>query len=160
MKDGFLGTRASFMLDLVAIALVVAIPVLILSIALAKYRKAYHWHRGIQISLACVLLVALVAFEVEMRRFGWRDRAEASRFWIDGPFNDWIEYSLAVHLLFAIPTPLIWLWVIVRAMRNFAQPLTPGPHSVSHRRWGMIAAASLILTAVTGWWFYWCAFVA
>src|SRR5579863_724866 len=40
-----------------------------------------------------------------------------------------------------------------------AQPMS-GPHSASHRFWGRLAALDMLCTAVSGWTFYWLAFVA
>ena len=62
--------------------------------------------------------------------------------------------------MFAISTFALWLMVIVRALRNFPSPPTPGEHSRFHRRWGIIAAVDMVLTTLTGWTFYWLAFVA
>jgi uncharacterized membrane protein YozB (DUF420 family) len=38
--------------------------------------------------------------------------------------------------------------------------MAPGPHSPAHRRVAPIAAAGMFCTAVTGWLFYYLAFVA
>ena len=46
--DGFLGTRASFMLDVVALAMAVLLPVLGWSIYLVKYRQKYALHKRVQ----------------------------------------------------------------------------------------------------------------
>ncbi|HEY6564683.1 MAG TPA: DUF420 domain-containing protein [Pirellulaceae bacterium] len=158
--NGFLGARGSFMLDVVVASMVVAVPLLGLSICLAHFAAKYAIHRRIQLLLGIILLIAVLAFELEMRLYGWRSRAEASSFWRDGTWNDWVDYSLAIHLLFAVPTPLLWLWVLWRALRRFPNPPEPGSHSREHRLWGWLAVYSLILTAITGYGFYWCAFVA
>jgi hypothetical protein len=47
-----------------------------------------------------------------------------------------------------------------RALANFACPPRPSAHSRFHARWGMIAAIDMALTTVSGWIFYWLAFVA
>lgn len=158
--NGFLGSRGSFMLDLVVVSMAVAVPALVLSVSLARFASRYGAHRKIQLCLAAILCAAIVAFEIEMRLYGWETRAHSSRLWIDGPWNDWIDYSLAIHLLFAIPTPLLWIWVVVRALRHFPRPPEPGEHSQEHRRWGWLAVYGLIATAITGYGFYYCAFVA
>ena len=133
---------------------------LLVSGYLARFRRRYRAHKTIQLTVAMALLVALIAFEIEMRMFGWREQAAASPFWIAGAWNDWIDYSLAVHLLFAIPTPFVWGVVIIAALRNFPRPPAPGAHSHFHRRWGRLAMLWLLLTAVTGWGFYYTAFMA
>jgi hypothetical protein len=43
---------------------------------------------------------------------------------------------------------------------NFPCPPAPGPHSPWHIRWAKVAAIDMLMTAITGWLFYWLAFVA
>lgn len=148
------------MIDVVFLAMFAVIPVLFWSLYLVRRRGLYGWHKRIQITLALVLLLAVTAFELEMRLLGWQHRAEPSPFWRPGRWNDWIDWSLAIHLLCAIPTFFLWVMVIVQALRKFPHPPAPGPHSATHRRWGWMAAIGMTLTACTGWVFYWLAFVA
>jgi uncharacterized membrane protein YozB (DUF420 family) len=158
--DGFWGTRASLMLDVVVTAMLVFIPVMVVSIALVKYRRQFRLHKAIQLTLGVVLLIVVSAFEIETRAVGWSARAAASPYWSDGRWNDWIDYSLAVHLLFAVPTPLLWCLVIVQAIRRFPRPPIPNDYSAKHKIWAQIAAAAMVLTAITGCIFYWLAFAA
>jgi uncharacterized membrane protein YozB (DUF420 family) len=158
--NGFLGARGSFMLDLVVTCMAVAVPTLVASICLARFAGRFSTHRKIQLGLAAILCAAILAFEIEMRLYGWETRARSSRFWLEGSWNDWIDYTLGIHLLFAIPTPLLWIWVVARALRRFPHPPEPGDHSREHRRWGWLAVYGLIATAITGYVFYYCAFVA
>jgi uncharacterized membrane protein YozB (DUF420 family) len=130
------------------------------SIAQVRWHRRYDLHRRVQIGLGLALTVTVLAFEIDVRIHGWRHRAEPSRFWRGGPWNDPIDWSLLVHLVCAIPTPLVWTFVIVQAWRHFSRPPQPGSYSRCHRRWGWIAAVQMILTAVTGWIFYVLAFVA
>jgi cytochrome b subunit of formate dehydrogenase len=67
---------------------------------------------------------------------------------------------LWVHLFFAIPTAVLWIFVIVQALRKFDDPPLPNAYSAQHKFWGWIAAIEMTLTAVTGWAFYYLAFVA
>jgi uncharacterized membrane protein YozB (DUF420 family) len=162
--DGFLGTRASLMLDLVVVAMAVVLPVLGASIALVKYRRQYALHKRIQLTLGAVLLVTVIAFETDMRINGWRGRAAASPYWpaagdTTGATN-WVGWALGVHIFFAATTTLLWAVVIARALKHFPHPPAPAAHSAWHRRWGKLAAIDMLLTALTGWLFYWLAFVA
>jgi hypothetical protein len=59
-----------------------------------------------------------------------------------------------------VSSALLWVAVVVRALRNFPNPPQPGSHSSWHIFWGWAAAIDLVCTAVTGWLFYWLAFVA
>jgi uncharacterized membrane protein YozB (DUF420 family) len=158
--DGFLGTRGSFMLDLVVVGMGLTVPLLLFSVWLVRSKKKYGNHKRLQLLIAFVLLAVVIAFEIEMRLFGWTERATASPFWREGAFNDWVDYSLAIHLCFAIPTPFIWGVIIFFAWRGFPRPPSPGDHSRFHRRWGKLAVAAMLATAVTGWIFYYFAFAA
>ena len=160
LTDGFLGTRASAALDIVVVVLAAGLPLLVFSIYLVRYAKLYQWHQRLQTAIGLLLLLTVVAFEIDVRLYGWQDRAADSRFWQSGPANDWVDYSLWIHLLFAIPTPFVWAGVLWAAWRNFPEPPCPGRHSLRHRRWGYCAAFLLLMTAVSGWLFYWLAFVA
>ena len=55
--DGFLGTRASFGMDVVLIGLLALLPVLAWSIALVR-RRRYSAHRRLQLFIAGALLAA------------------------------------------------------------------------------------------------------
>lgn len=148
------------MIDLVFIAMIVIVPILWGSVWLAHKRSNYEQHKKTQLALAAILLVTVVAFEVEVRFSGWRHLAKPSPFWQDGAVNDWIDYSLIIHLLFAIPTPILWGFIIFRASKGFPSPAEPSNHSAAHRFWGKLGAFGMTATAVTGWVFYYLAFVA
>jgi putative membrane protein len=158
--DGFLGTRATFMLDVVVLAMLVVLPVLAASIYLVKYRKQYALHKRLQLTLASALLVVVLLFELDMRVNGWRDRAEASPYMGGSGSTNWVTVALAIHLCFAVTAALLWTIVIVRAVRGFPRPPAPNDHSAWHRRFAKLAAYDMLCTAITGWIFYWLAFVA
>lgn len=157
--NGILGTRGTLMLDLVAIGMVLIVPLMITSIYLARVRRRFAAHKRIQLVTAIVLLFVLVAFEVEMRVVGWRNCAAASPLTQEGQWNDPVEWSLLVHLLFAIPTVILWGFVVTAAVRKFPTPPSPSAHSATHKFWGRIAALFMSMTAVTGLVFYYLAFV-
>lgn len=159
--DGFLGTRGSLMLDVVFLAMFVVVPVLAVSVWLVKVRGNYQLHRTLQLAMASVLFVAVLLFEVDIRVNGWEERAAPSPYF--DPEHEWTcpaGIALAIHLSFAIPTLLLWIFVVVQALRKFTRPPKPGPHSAAHARFGWVAAVGMLMTAVTGWIFYWMAFVA
>lgn len=158
--DGFLGTRGSLTLDIVVTAMLVVVPVLLTSVYLVRKLRRYSIHKRIQLTIGIVLLLIIGLFEIEMRIAGWQDRASLSPYWVDGGWNDPVDLSIAVHLCFAVPTFLIWCLVIGRALVKFPRPPHPSDHSASHRVWGRLAVVGMLLTAVTGWVFYYVAFVA
>jgi uncharacterized membrane protein YozB (DUF420 family) len=67
--------------------------------------------------------------------------------------------ALAIHLVFAISTLVLWAWVVWEAIGRFPTPPAPGSHGPRHRRMARLAALDLVATAVTGTIFYWLAFV-
>jgi len=160
-STGFLGTRGSLMLDVVFLAMFAVLPLLALSIYLVKEKK-YSLHKVINLILGVVLLVAVLAFEIDMRFFtDWEVLAK------DSPYFDaaakWTSVAglaLIIHLCFAIPTLVLWVWVIVQALRKFPSPPVPGEHSHSHSKTAWLAAGGMFMTAITGGVFYYLAFVA
>jgi hypothetical protein len=160
--DGFLPIgRGSLMLDVVFLAMFVVVPLLAASVYLVKWQGRYVLHKRLQLAMAAVLLVAVVLFEVDIRVNGWESRAAPSPYF--DPQHKWTcpaGISLIVHLSFAVPTLLLWIYVVVQALRLFSRPPLPGPHSRAHARTGWAAAIGMLMTALTGWLFYWLAFVA
>jgi uncharacterized membrane protein YozB (DUF420 family) len=155
--DGFLGTRATFTLDLLVTAMLIALAVLAWSVYQVRNRRRYLLHKRTQITLGAVLLVVIILFEVDVRIHGWESRAAGE---IDGVASDAVWYALYVHLVFAVTTVILWPVTIYLALRNFPNPPRPAPFSRIHRPMARIAAADMVFTAITGWVFYWLAFVA
>lgn len=154
--DGFLGTRASLMMDLVVVAMAFVLVVLVWSVRLPRQRR-YVLHKRVQLALAALLLVAVAAFEVDVRIHGWRERSAGQ---LGGSPSSAAWAALVIHLFFAVTTVVLWPVVIWRAMRRFPTPPEPGDHSPNHRRWARLAAWDMAATTFTGWGFYYIAFVA
>lgn len=158
--DGFLGTRASLMLDVVVLAMVAVIPILVVSIYLVRVHRQYRWHKRLQCVLGILLAIAVTLFEIDIRMHGWRDRAEASPYYDTKWSHGLVNWSLWIHLVFALSATVLWIVVTVRALRRFPSPPAPSAHSGSHIFWARLAAGAMVMTAVTGWIFYYFAFVA
>jgi putative membrane protein len=153
--DGFLRTRASLGMDVVLVALLALLPILAWSIRLARQGR-YLLHKRLQLFIVTALLLAILVFEVDIRLLSdWRTRAEDSPFWPGG-----VLAALGIHLIFAITTFVLLVWVVWEALARFPAPPVPGPHSRRHRLMARLAALDLLLTAVTGVGFYWLAFVS
>jgi putative membrane protein len=154
--DGFLGTRASIMLDVVCVGMVVVMAVLSWSIWQVRAKRNFRLHKRVQLMLVALLAVVLTAFEVDIRLNGWTHRATGSA---DGTPSDMVYGALWIHLFFALTTVGFWIAVTVGALRKFPDPPLPNEHSPLHRRLGWLAAIDMLLTTITGWAFYLLAFV-
>lgn len=161
--DGFLGTRASVGMDVVLVGLLALLPVLAWSIALVR-RGRYLAHKRLQLFIVAALAAAIVVFEIDIRLISdWRVRAAGGPPWSDAA-NPWwpagVLVALGVHLVFAVSTLVLLVWVVWEALARFPVPPAPAAHGPRHRFMARLAAGDLVLTAVTGSVFYWLAFVA
>ncbi len=154
--NGFLGTRASFMLDAVCVGMVVVMLVLSWSIRQVRVHRNFQLHKRVQLGLAALLAVVLTAFEVDIRLNGWQVRSAGEFGTSPAPA---VFTALWIHLFFALTTVVLWIVVTVRALRNFANPPLRNEHSRFHRRFGWLAAIDMLLTTITGWVFYVMAFI-
>jgi putative membrane protein len=153
--DGFLGTRASLGMDVVLVGLLALLPVLAWSIALVR-RGRYAAHKSLQLFIVAALAAAILVFEIDIRLLSdWKPRAAASPWWPGG-----VLAALGIHLVFAVTTFGLWVWVVWEALARFPVPPAPAAHGPRHRRLARLAAIDLACTAVTGLVFYWLAFVA
>lgn len=144
------------MLDFVTVVMLLVIIVLGVSIYLVRCKR-HRLHKRIQLCTAAALFLALIAFEVDMRFVtDWRSLAESSPYYDSGV----VDRFLYVHLCFAIPTPLVWIAVIWMALRKFKDGFDQGRDNRWHRISGRFAAGMMLMTAITGWGFYYVAFVA
>ena len=147
-------SRAPIVVDLMAILLVLVLPLILTSVLFAK-RGQYLVHKRIQMLIAMVMGVLILGFEYEMRTMGWRHIAEDSPY-----YESYVMPALIIHLLFAIPTFVLWTITIFGALKNFAGVPKPSSYSMIHRRMGKMASYLSYGTGVTAWLFYWLAFVA
>lgn len=154
--DGILGTRAPLILDVLCLAMLVVVVVLAWSVYQVKFRRRYQVHKWTQVTLGVILLTVVLLFEIDIRLHGWEDRAAGE---IGGHAPSAAVTALFVHLVFAITTVFLWPITIILALRKFPNPPLPGPHSRIHVPLARIAAIDMVLTAITGWIFYWVAFV-
>lgn len=162
MTDGFLGYNASFMLDVVVCALLLVAPALLYSVYEVKFRRHYVRHRNLQVTLGAVLLVTVVAFEVDLQivHNGWESIVTAARPTLSEADLVRIRGVLWIHLVFAISTPLLWIVTLTLAWKRFPSPPAPSAHSRLHKTLGWISTGDLLLTSATGLLFYYVAFIA
>ena len=133
--DGFLGTRASFGMDVVLVGLIALLPVLAWSIALVR-RGNYAAHKRLQLVIAGGasrgdrgLRDRRPARErLEAAPPGGRRGVRAEPWWPAG-----VLAALGIHLVFAVSTFVLWVWVIWEALHRFPSPPAPGTHGPRHR---------------------------
>ncbi len=154
--DGFLPfSRGTFMLDFVAVAMAGILPLLWVSISMAK-KGRIELHRKMQTALGVILFLAVVLFEIDMRLNGWTHLAQPSPFW-ETP----IKVSLYVHLCFSVPTSILWFGLLGWSIWRYETDTGFDPaDAAKHRKLGWAAAAGMTGTAITGWIFFYLAFVA
>ncbi len=153
--QGFIpSSRGSFILDFIVLAMAAVLPVLFYSILQVKLKKNIPFHRTLQIALGIILGIAIIAFELDMRINGWRHLAEPSPY-----YSSLVIPALAIHLSFAIPTLLLWAFTIYSALKNKIDTNDNKARSL-HKKLGMFSAYYMLATTVTGWIFYYLAFIA
>ncbi len=155
LPDGFLGTDADLLMDVIIIALPVVLGVMVWAIRRAR-AKAWTTHRNTQLTLAALLLVVVTALEIDIHYMvgDVMELAAASRF-----DPSVLQLILNVHLVFSTTTAIVWVGLIGWSLIRFDNPPRPSASSASHRLWGRIAAVDMALTAVTGLGFYVACFV-
>lgn len=134
---GPLQTRAGWAVDLFLLLLVALLPALLVAVRLVR-RGRVRAHARVMVGAFVCFVVALVAFEAEVRLVGSATPPL-------GPF--------AVHLAFALPALGLWVVQIVLGRRAL---LHPAPH----RRRGRVLLALLCATVATGVWLYIVTFAA
>ena len=143
--QGFLGTRADLLMDIVIVALLAVVPIVIYNWRLARNRR-YARHKNLQIALAALLAVVVGLFEYNLRLQGGIFVAtSASGYAGTATLNFWIY----LHTFFAITTIFIWLGLIAASVRRFPNPPVPGEFSAAHRRWGRMGMIWMLVTGVT-----------
>jgi len=108
---------------------VALLAVMLKGVSLAR-RGRVSAHAKVMVACFAFFLVALVAFEIRVRMAEMPPLA---------------QLPLVIHLCFAIPGFLLWIWQIATARR--AQP-------APHRLRGRILLLLLSATVATGFWLY------
>ncbi len=159
--EGFLPWRASLMVDVVVVAMAAVLAVMGWSILQVKHHRRYLLHKRVQVTLGVVLAVTVTLFEIDIQFLSlWRPRAEASPYYSSVATEGLVNWSLYLHLIFAVSSAVLWIYVIVQGLRKFPNPPAPCPYSRTHIFWARLAAIDMTMTTLTGWLFYYLAFVS
>ena len=145
LPQGFLGTRADVLMDLVIVSLAAILPILAWSWTKAR-RGAWDVHKRTQLILGGTLAVVVILFETDLRMAGGifeltKTSANAGTVLLNA--------SIWIHMALSISTSIIWLALTITSVRKFAKPPRPGPFP-SHRLWGRIGMIAMALTGITG----------
>lgn len=146
LPQGFLGTRADILIDLIIVSIVLIVPTLAYSFVKAR-RREYAVHRRIQLTLASVLAVAILLFEIDLRMSGGIvELTRESRY----AGTDFLNGSIYFHLIFSVSSAILWTWLTFASLKRFPSPPAPARFSRTHRFWGRVAMIDMTLTGVTG----------
>jgi len=152
--QGFLGTRADVLTDLITVGYGV-IPLVLYLSALRARRGEHRLHRNIQCICLALLTVILILFETNIRLRGGSDALYLTSSFANTPL---LRFSLIGHLAIAISTYVGWCGLTIASLRRFQRTL-PGDFGATHRRMGRLVIAGNVATAVTGMWIYLLGFV-
>lgn len=146
LPQGFLGTRADILMDLVIVSLAAILPILWFSWTRAR-RGVWGVHKRTQLILGGTLAVVVSLFEADLRMAGGIfELTKTSAF--HGTLL--LNASIWIHMALSISTALIWLVLTIASLRKFEKPPRPGAFSKTHKLWGRIAMIDMALTGITG----------
>ena len=128
----FFGTKAPLAVDLFLVTMVAILPLMGLAIVRARQHR-FRSHATLMVASFVMFVISLVAFEGAVRTMD------------DKP--DLPKVVLTIHLCFAVPGLLLWIWQLKQAKRARKNP-------AAHRRLGRIVLGFLVLTVATGIWVY------
>ncbi len=153
-QSGFLGTRATFLIDTI-ISFLVMLPIIIMiSIFIAK-RDYIKLHQFIQFSLLLTTIGALALFFYNVNYiYGFENTIQQSSI-------DRKEFFtlFTIHVIIVIIAILIWSLTIFYAFNDNKRRALPGVYSKTHKRAGRKALFSIILMVFTSLIIYWVLYI-
>jgi uncharacterized membrane protein YozB (DUF420 family) len=153
VESSLLGSRADVWLDAAALAFTLLLPIFVYSVVAVRKGNA-ALHRRMQLALSAAMFVIVVVLEWRFRIVGWRQSAEASRFFPLG-----VDLALGIHIAFALATVVGWVAALTVGIRGWKSGQLQVTHRARHRWWGKFALWSTFGAAATAWVFYVVAFV-
>lgn len=155
MESGFLETRATLLVDIVVVYLVL-LPVLVgLSIfaAIRQYLKLHQVSQFLFFFLAFVAS-ALLGYTLHFIESVDLLITKSSI----GSFE--ITALMVVHSIIAVTMLIYWMFALSYAVSDYKRRALPGVYSESHAKTGRRVFLTIILTSVTTAALYWVLFVA
>ena len=142
--EGILGTRADLIIDIVMIVSAL-LPFLLFWIILFAKREQYDLHKWSQIVLFTIVNLLVIALETDIRFGGMAEVIEQSKYY----GSQTLTIVFLVHLLFAISSTLLWLWLIIVSVKRY-----PVHFRFPHKKYGILVYIDILLTVITGWILY------
>ncbi len=148
--EGFLGTRADFIVDLV-MTISGFLPFLLVFTFYLAVKGRHKLHKFLQITLFSIVVVLVIALEWDVQFGGLSGISDKS------PYAGTTELLIVflVHLFFAMSSFFGWLWLIIKSAKRY-----PENFNFNHKKWGKILFFGIVMMAVTGWLLYWMTFAA
>lgn len=150
-----LTTHGDLLMDFVVLSMVIILPALFISIHRLRKYKNYKKHRNIQVGLYLTLLIAIIAFEYDLKMQGgiW----EMTKY---SPYagTDYLKYTVYIHLFFSFSTAFLWTLTIPASFYIYRHRLGPNRYSKIHKTIGWIGLIFMLGTGLTGSWLYYIGF--
>ena len=144
IPDGFFGTRADLIIDVVVVMFALWPFILLAVIRLASKGK-YRVHRNLHFLVFLCALVLVLALEIDLRFSDLLVEIRQSSI-----YSSALAKSIfALHLVVAIFTFVSWVTLLIRSTKRYKKQL-PGKFTRQHKFWGKVVVVGLTLTSITG----------
>ena len=148
--NGFLGTRADLLMDVILIAVLAVPPLLLYSFSKVQ-RQKHSTHARMQWGLFLTVLIAVILFETNIRLSGGsgallKDSSLAQ--------TGYFKILLFIHITVAVITYGTWgTWLLISGKKWNLKEL-PGGFSVNHRKVGKLIFTGACFTSISGLFVY------
>lgn len=157
LTEGFLGTRADFMSDLLILALALIIPALVTGIILARTRKLKA-HRALMLSIYFGLVGYVALYEGNMIRMGGMDFLRERLRMPEGIYF----LATGTHIAIGLTALIMGALVIRKGSKLYPDAVAKveqGAGSSGHFTMGWAGLGFLALSVITGLGIYYLTFV-
>ena len=148
---GFLGSRATSAVDVAYLLLLAIVPLFVWSLEALLVRRNYRLHKRIQLALTPPFLVACGILACDFLLGDWRSRAVKAAGEAIAPVT---FMTLAIHVAFLATSLLIWVVLLVAAVRRVPNPPGPCTFAPTYLFWIVLLGLQTFLAMLTGWEFY------
>ena len=153
--QGFFGTRADLMMDIVIVAFMIIMPILFVSWRKARANN-YATHSKIQIGLSIVLAIAVILFETDLKLSGGMAELTKDSVYFD---TNTLNYWMWGHTLVAIITTLLWIVLMTLSIKKFKLPPKTNAFRNVHRPLGFTTMAFMYATGLSSFPLYYYGFM-